>query len=273
MQTLAIADAAGGRHGTGIGILYASTHAGWLAGVVVLGQIYRSLPAEQVQYMYLAAAGLTLVGNVLTGFLPATGPMVRERPPVGEVIRIMTRPRAVISGVFQFTSALAFGLILGMFGSYIERTFGRDWIWVSVALYPATLMVMSAVGGHMTDRLGHAPTLFIGFAVGALGLLVTVAWHHPCSVVVAGFALGLLGSTVPIVASAMVGDAADRKRRPLAYGAVFSWRDLGVVTAALGANILGLKLDFNGVFTVFIWIFAACALVSLCLRRPAKDAA
>jgi len=271
MQTLALADAAGGRHGTGIGILYASTHAGWLAGVVLLGQVYQALPAEQAQYMYLVAAAATAVGNALACRLPAGEPTARVTPTLAEVVRIMTRPRALIAGVFQFTSALAFGLIIGLFSSFIQRQFGREWIWISVALYPATLMVMSAIGGHMTDRLGQAPTLFAGFAAGCLGLLVTVLWPHPYSVVFTGFTLGLLGSTVPIVASAMVGDAADRKRRPLAYGAVFTWRDLGVLTAALGSNLLGLQFDVGGVFTVFVAVFAGCALLSLALRRLAAE--
>ena len=271
MQTLRIADAAGGRHGTGTGILYSSTHAGWLTGAIVLGRIYESLPAESLPLLYVVAAGITLVGNVLACLLPATGKAVRETPSLSGFLAILLRPRAVISGVLQFMSALAYGLILGVFANYIGETYGERWIWISVSLYPATRMVMSFVGGHLTDRLGQSPVLVGGFLVGAAGLLLTVLWHSPFAVVVTGFALGLLSSTVPVVATAIVGDAADRKRRPLAFGIIFSWRDLGVVVAAVGANLLGMNLELRAVFGVFVGVFAGCAVLSVYLGRFAEQ--
>ena len=271
MQTLDMADKAGGRHGTGMGILYCSTHLGWLAGAIILGMIYKAVAVETSQLMYAAAAGFTLIGNILALFLPATGQALRETPSLLSLLAMMRRARALISGVLQFTSALAYGLILGVLGDYIERTYGAEWIWMSIGLYPATRMVLSFVGGYLTDRVGHTPVLFGGFTIGALGLVVTVVWTSPYAVLVTGFTLGLLGSTVPVVAAAIVGDAAEIQRRPLAYGIVFAWRDLGVAVTAVGANILGLSFDFDAVFTVFIYIFTGCALLSLYLGRFARQ--
>lgn len=271
MQTLRITDAAGGRHGAGTGILYASTHAGWLTGAIVLGRVYESLSTESLPLLYVVAAAITLVGNVLAFLLPATGKAVRETPSLSGLFEILLRPRAMISGALQFMSALAYGLILGVFGNYIGETYGERWVWISVSLYPATRMVMSFVGGHLTDRIGQVRVLVGGFSVGALGLLLTVLWRSPYAVVVTGFALGLLSSTVPVVATAIVGDAADRKRRPLAYGIIFSWRDLGVVVAAVGANLLGLELGLTSAFGAFVWVFAGCAVLSLYLGRFAEQ--
>jgi len=271
MQTLAIADRAGGRHGTGMGILYSSTHAGWLVGAIVLGKIYGHLPAERSQLLYVAAAGITLIGNVMACFLPAAGEGRRETPSLSAIWEIFTRGRSLIAGILQCASALSYGLILGVFGDYIKTAYGANWIWISISLYPATRMVMSFVGGWLTDRVGHSPVLAGGFLLGAAGLYLTVSWHSPYAVVLTGFTLGMLGSAVPVVTSAIVGNAAERKRRPLAYGVIFSWRDLGVVAAAVGANILGLRLDLNAVFTVFMYVFAGCAVLSVYLGRFAKQ--
>ena len=271
MQTLAIADEAGGRHGTSMGILYSSTHAGWLTGAVVLGLVYKSLPPGRGPLLYLLAAGITLVGNALACFLPATGRAVRELPTFAAIIEVMSRGRARIASALQFLSALSYGLILGLFSDFIKEAYGAEWIWISVALYPATRMVMSFVGGHLADRLGHSLVLSGGFAAGALGLLVTVVWRSPYAVIVTGLTLGLLSSTVPVVASAIVGDAADKRRRPLAHAVLFSWRDLGVVTAAVGANLLGLGVTLDGVFVTFTCVFAGCAVLSAFLGRFADQ--
>ena len=133
------------------------------------------------------------------------------------------------------------------------------------------VVLMSFASGKLTDRFGHSPVLAGGFLAGSAGLLLTITWNSPYAVVLTGFTLGLLSSTVPVVAAAIVGNSADRKRRPLAYGILFSWRDLGVVTAAVGANILGLRFDINAAFTVFVGVFALCALLSLHLARFAHQ--
>jgi MFS family permease len=87
--------------------------------------------------------------------------------------------------------------------------------------------------------------------------------------VFAGFALGLLNSTVSVSASAIVGKAADPERRPLVYGVMFSLRDLGVVSAAVGSALLGSAIPMALVFGLFAAVFAGCAGLSLLLGRYA----
>jgi MFS family permease len=270
VQTLALADRAGGRHGTGMGTLYSSTHAGWTAGALVLYLVYRTTVDTHPQLLYVVAAGITVIGNVLATFLPAGDAASRETPSVAGIVAILSRQRALLSGVLLLFSALGYGLFLGMFTAFLVKEYGVNWI-LSICLYPATCMVMSFVGGKLTDRIGHAPVLGGGFLVGALGLVVTVLWRSPFSGIATGVMLGLLGSTIPVVASAIVGDAAERRRRPLAHGVIFSWRDIGVVTAAVGANILGLKFEMRAVFCVFAAVFALCAVLSYYLGRFATQ--
>jgi MFS family permease len=151
----------------------------------------------------------------------------------------------------------------------VETEYGSDWIWVSISLYPATLMALSWAGGALNDRFGQAPVLTGGFSAGAVGLAATVLVHSPWSAVFAGFALGLLNSTVSVSASAIVGKAADPERRPLVYGVMFSLRDLGVVSAAVGSALLGSAIPMALVFGLFAAVFAGCAGLSLLLGRYA----
>jgi len=271
MQTLDISDKAGSRHGTSMGILYSSTHLGWLIGAIGLGIIYDALSVETSQLLYAAAAAVTLIGNILTCFIPATGPALRETPALSGLLEMMAHPRALVSGILQFTSALGYGLVLGVFGKYIEDTYGSAWIGRAIWLYPAVRMVLSFFGGYFADRFGHTPVLITGFLASAAGLGVTIVWVSPFAVLITVGTLGLLSSTVPVVAAAMVGDAAGISRRPLAYGIVFAWRDLGVGVAAIGASLLGLSLDFDAVFTIFICIFGGCGLLSVYLGRFANQ--
>ena len=272
MQILRLSDQAGGRHGTGMGILYTSLHAGWLGGAVLLGLLYDALDTRSLYLVYLAAAAITLPGNLLATLLPVSGTPARCAPTFAGVLEVLGRPRAQIASALQFFSALGYGLILGAFTRYVETEFGSGWIWVAVSLYPATLMALSWLGGRLNDRVGQAPVLVGGFLAGASGLAVTVFWHSPWSAAFTAFALGLLNSTVSVSASAIVGKAADPERRPLVYGVVFSARDLGVVTASLGASALSTAVPLRAVFGLFALVFAACAGLSLLLGRYTRQA-
>ena len=269
MQVLRLSDEAGGRHGTGMGILYGSTQAGWLTGAACLGLVYAALPAERLYNLYLAAAGITVIGNIIALCLPTSETTVHEIPRTRDVIAVAARPRVQIAGTLQFLSALAYGVILGAFGRYVEETCGAGWVWIMIALYPGTRVLFSLVGGRLTDRLGATRVLAAGFLSGALGMGALSFWRGPVAAVAAGICLGLLNSTVPVVASAMIGDVPRQKRR-LVYGVVFGFRDLGVAVAAVGVNVLGLKLQMTGAFGAAAIVFVFCAWLAVRLERVSK---
>lgn len=271
MQILRLSDQAGGRHGTGMGILYTSLHAGWLAGAVLLGLLYDHLGTQRLYLVYVAAAAITLPGNLLACFLPAADTPPRCAVTFPGILGVLRRPRAQIAAALQFFSALGYGLILGAFTRYVETEYGANWIWVTVSLYPATLMALSWVGGALNDRLGPSPVLVSGFAAGAVGLAITVFFRSPYSAVFTAFALGLLNSTVSVSASAIVGKEAEPARRPLVYGVVFAARDLGIVTAAIGATALGNAIPMSAVFALFAIVFTACAGLAIVLGRYARQ--
>ena len=266
MQTLTAVDEAGGSHGTGMGLLYCATHAGWMVGAIVLGNLYRWLPDDRLYCLYATAAGITLIGNLLAFRLPRTGHVVRELVGLSGLLDAAVRGRTLIAGFLQLASALAFGLFLSGMQRYVEQEYGQGkWIWLSVAMYPATRMVLSLVGGYLADRIGHAAILCGGFLAGAGGLCLAVIWHNPLAMLVTSLTLAMIGGMVPVVVSAMIGAGTDVRRRPLVYGIVFSWRDLGVVIATVGVSLLALNFDLKTALTVFLYVFLGCAILSLLL--------
>ena len=269
MQMLAITDEAGGRYGTSMGILYASANGGWFVGVLVLGVLYERLSDPDLSMLYAVAATLTLIGILLALRLPATT-SAAPPPERGHVVAMAIKGQSLIPGLLLLAASLSFGLILGAFGTYVQEAHGARWVWVSVSLYPAMRTVLSFAAGYVMDRAGHKPVLVGSFLAGAAGLVLTVLWPHPLGVVIAATMLGLVSSTVPVVSGAMVGSV-DIRQRPLAYGIIFTWRELGVVIAAVGANIIGLRLDLQAAFSFFACVFVACGMLALCLPRAVHD--
>jgi MFS family permease len=267
MLTLVIADEAGGRHGAGMGLLYASSHAGWLAGAIVLGLLYDYLHQGALYWLYVLAAAITLGGNVLSLLLPASPPQRRDRPNLANLAALIANPRILIPGVLQWTSALSFGLLLGALSPYVERRYGPEWIWVVSGSYLMVRMVLSFLSGYLADRLGQTAVLVVGFAAGGVGLRLAVTWPSLATIVPAAAMLGLLSGSVPVVASAMVGTGARRRRRAVVHAVIFSWRDLGVFAAAVGANIVGLEYGLDTAFSAFSYAFFGCAGLSILLMR------
>jgi len=71
---------------------------------------------------------------------------------------------------------------------------------------------------------------------------------------------------------ALIGDSVRPERRHLAFGAIFVWRDLGVVIALLGGQFLRLRLGGVGpAFLLFGAIFLMCALLSTKLAKQEQQ--
>ncbi len=160
--------------------------------------------------------------------------------------------------------------MLGAFGDFIKGEYGKGYIWILASLYPLARLVFSLVGGLLSDRLGRAAVLGAGFVLAAAGTLLCAMWRQPVAVGVGVFALGIMSGIVPVVGTALVGDSAERARRPLVYGHLFAARDLGVFLAALFSRVIEASLgDFTRVFYIFALAFAACGVAAIPLaHRP-----
>lgn len=270
MQVLEASDK-GKRHGLNTGLLYAGTHGGWMTGVVVLGLVYEH-HAWPPYTLYIVAVAITAIGNVLAGMQPASSEAFAEKPTLRELMRVSSRAKVRIAGFLMAASAMAFGLMLSVFGDHVKLQYGVQYIWITAMLYPAGRMVLSIVGGALADRVGHGFLMSAGFVSAAVGMTIAAQWDSIVAMGVAALSLALLNGTVPVASTAMVGDSAERKRRPLAYGALFAYRDLGVVVSAIWGKVLMHEGgQFAQTFSTFTIVFIACGLVALLLQRYARE--
>jgi len=139
-------------------------------------------------------------------------------------------------------------------------------------LFPSTRAVLSLSGGILSDRFGRSHIFFAAFLLSALGLLLAAAWTHPITIALSISALGVQGGIVPPVSMALIGDSVQPERRHLAFGAIFVWRDLGVVIALLGGQFLRLRLGgFGPTFLIFGTVFLMCAFLSTRLARQEQE--
>ncbi len=261
----------GKRYGISTGILYSATHAGWLAGTIVLGIVYQNQNWEPYT-IYVVAMAITIIGNVLAALHPVDDDSTMAKPQRGELRELMQRSKVRIAGFLLTTSSLSFGFMLSVFGDHVKAQFGEEYIWVTAMFYPGCRMVTSIIGGALNDRIGQAWTMAGGFVSAALALWLATQWSTVASAAIAATALALLNGTVPVVATAMIGDSADSRRQPLAYGAVFAFRDLGVALAAVwGKVLMGPSAEFTHTFNTFALVFLACGAVALMLRKHALE--
>jgi len=162
--------------------------------------------------------------------------------------------------------------MLGSFGDVVKVSYGKGYIWLLAAPYPLARLLWGWGSGVISDRLGRAWSLAGSFLLVAASLAGCGMWSSPATIVVASAALGLLSSSVPVIASAIVGDSADRQRRPLAYGSLFVYHGAGVAIATLaGAALRSHFPTFQPVFLIFAGIFAVCGVVAVLLQRWAEQ--
>jgi MFS family permease len=256
------------RYGLSAGTLYAGTHGGFLVGTLLLGALGKAWGAPTVFY---AALNATAIGVFVLAWLPRRD-IRREAPAWRTLTDMALSPKGASVAFLLLTSSLAFGLLLGAFSEHVEERFGLAWGGMIAGAFSLARLVLGFAGTTLSDTLGRHRVFFAAFALASAGLAASVAWEHVAALVLASFALGALGGIVPATATALIGDSADRARRPLAYGALFVWRDMGVgVAIVLGSILRVVHGGSEGTFLVFAIIFAACAVPALLLGRRAGD--
>ena len=264
-----VLDAAGeSRYGKASGIFYAATHIGFAVGVMMLGRMGERFGNHALP---LAALCAMIIGNFVMLFVPRN--RVQRETGIRAIFSVMRTAKARIVSFFLFASALGFGFLLGAFTGVAEAK-EQNFVYLANAavLFPLARFVVSLTGGFILDKLGRAKTLVLPFIVCSLGLFLAGIWSNIFTIGISAFGLGLMGGLVPVAAMAMIGDSASRERRHLAFGALFFWRDMGVVFSLFLGQFLLAKLgDFRLCFLIFACIFVLCAFLSMMLvRREAE---
>jgi hypothetical protein len=250
------------RYGMASGIFYAATHAGFAVGVMILGRTEALLGKDAVVLSALAAMAM---GNMVMLFVPRK--RVQRETDIRVIFSIMRVAKIKLVGFFLFASSLGFGFLLGAFTG-VAKEHNLAYLANTAVFFPLARFVLSFSGGAISDKLGRAKTLVLGFAVSSLGLFLAGIWSNMITVGFSAFGLGLQGGLVPVAAMAIIGDSAAIERRHLAFSALFIWRDLGVVLSLFIGQYLRLLLGgFRPCFLVFACIFLLCAFLSIILAR------
>ena len=250
------------RYGSAAGIFYAATHAGFATGVMLLGRAAQKWGNDAILLSALAAM---LVGNSIMFFVPRK--RVQRELGIRAVFAIMKRPKARIVSFFLFASSLGFGFLLGAFtGVATEQKHKFVYLANAAVLFPLARFIVSLFGGIISDKLGRAKTLVLPFVISSAGLFLAAFWSNVVTIGISSLGLGLLGGLVPVAAMAIVGDSAIKERRHLALGALFFWRDMGVVFSLfLGQFLLSKLGNFQPCFIIFACIFLFCGFLSIIL--------
>jgi MFS family permease len=257
------------RYGRASGIFYAATHAGFAVGVMLLGRMKERSGSGAMLLLVLAAM---LIGNVIMLFVPRK--RVKRESGIRAIFSMMRTAKVKIVGFFLFASSLGFGFLLGAFTGVADAK-EQSFVYLANAavLFPLARCIISLSGGAISDRLGRAKTLVLPFIVSSLGLFLAGIRPNIITVGLSAFGLGLQGGLVPVAAMAIIGDSAVKERRHLAFGALFFWRDLGVIFSLfLGQLLLSRLGDFRPCFLTFAGIFLFCASLSIVLVRREAEA-
>ncbi len=271
MQILALTEGIRSRHGLGIGLLHAGSHAGWFSGVIVLGLVFAHASARP-GLLYATAAGITLIALLPALALPRSAE-VTIAPPHREMLwEIISRPNALIAMFLLGSSALASGLMLGAFADYVRLEYGVGYIWLTAMFFPGVRIVLAFLSGVLSDLGGRAPVLSVSFLLAAAGCATAVVWHSPAALALTAALLGLLNGAVPVVSASLVGDSAERKRRPLVYGTIFTAADFGGVVGLILSRVVGgAAANLETSFIIFAVLFTVCAGISALLQHYAQQ--
>jgi hypothetical protein len=257
------------RYGMSSGVFHASSNVGFALGVLAFDAILRagngSLAAHRTRLLVTTAA--MVVGCACLAALPRKD--VERRVGVRTALRFMAHPRLRIASFLMASSSVGFGVMLSVFPNFVRETLTHPWL-STAAFFPLARALLSLTGSPASDRWGRGAILFVSFFIGSVGLGAAAAFPHAWTAGLAAFLLGLLGGLVPPVASALVGDIAKPEERPLALGAVFFWRDFGVVfvfAVSITRALVSVLVSERVAFAFFAALFGLSAVVSVLLIR------
>jgi len=261
------------RYGKASGTFYSATFIGQGLGVLVLhylgaadGWSGRSI-AWALQY----ATWITVLGAVIALWV-SEPKLAVEIPPLRELLAMPWAPKARILGLYSVASSLGFGVLLGSLSSHINAHYGAGAVAPIVMSFYVGRLLFSYVAGALADRLGAVNVLVGTFVISAAGFLAPAFAKGPLSLALSALVMGLMQGNVPVASMRIVGDSARKGRRHLAFGAIYVWRDLGVVAGLLGGEAFSKAVgDFGTSLVVFAALFLLCAALSPSLARRAQE--
>lgn len=252
------------RYGRTAGSFYAFTDLGFTVGVAVLTFIYQQFGPQRLWMFSLPCAGLGAVGTLL---VPRRR-LETERQTFSSIYEILSSPWARAVGLLLLFCSFAWGIMLGSLSDWVKQEHGVGSFFAFLPFYLARLCT-NLVGGRLSDRMGRGKVLLGAFLLSSAGMLLVSQWHETLASLLLGTAsLGVLFSAVPFTTLASIGDFVEPRRRQIAYGLLFVWRDLGVALSVLmGLYVRRFLGGFERLFLFFSVLFLLLSLLSFKVRK------
>jgi hypothetical protein len=258
------------KYGLCTGLLYGFALSGYTLGVFILGEVQRYFGDQEV----LSAAVLfTSLGVATLFFLPKRRAAFAGLK-LKRIWQMGRRRSFLVAGFFLFTAAISYGILLGVYAGFIDRSMGVGFVGRITVFFYLARVGASFLGGYISDKLGRGVVLRVSFLLAALGLVATVfvaerfskgvAFQglHYIALILSSLFLGLQAGVVPVATTAFVGDVLAQEERHLGLGAIFFWRDLAMVITLLGGEVLVAQFSFKWAVLLFAIIFIGCAVVA-----------
>lgn len=255
------------RYGSAAGVFYSAVYVGQGLGVFLLGLVAARLESTggRLQWVFAIAAGLGLVGNLISARLPARELHSQRASPRAVLAVLATRQGALLS-LILFASGTGFAIVLSAMASDVADATGIGQLSkVTIGFYIGRLVV-SWFSGKLCDRVGRKPVLCAGYAIGALGLVLAGCTSQHALLFGAAFALGMQVGFTEAPLMAVIGDSFESGKRHLAFAATQMWKNLGVGLIIVLSQLLDKALTHRAKYFVFAAATALCGLLVLALR-------
>jgi len=261
------------RYGKASGLFYTCVHVGQGLGVLILSWLggRGDWDGQSIFWALQYATWITVLGSLLA--LGVSEPKIAvEIPPLRELLTMPFLPKARILGFYSIAASMGFGVLLSSFAAHIVAHYGPQAVApITLSFYVGRLLFTYAAGS-LTDRVGAVAVLVASFLLSAVGFLLPAVVTTPVTLGVGALAMGLMQGTVPVASMRIVGDSTQKGRRHLAFGAIYVWRDLGVVAGLLGGAAFQRAVgDFGLSLLVFAAAFLLSAALSPALARRAQE--
>ena len=258
------------RYGSAAGIFYSSVYIGQAIGVFLLGSLLKA--GLSFQEMLLVAIVISLVGNVISLFLPRRS-IPRQAPPkVADVFAALKTVKIWELAFIQFATSFGFGLVLSSVPSVAEEIGRADMIYLITLGYYIGRIVASWTVGRLSDWIGRDKVMLCVFLGASIGLIPAVLTKSFAALSLASIMLGLQAGTVPTIVTAMVGDATDPDRRHLVFAALSLLPSFGIGSTIVGSQYLRILLGgFNRSLLVYAIVFLICIFLTVDIGRRASE--
>jgi len=222
---------------------------------------------------------LGLPGLLLIALVPQRK-VERQRFSFSGFWKIASQRTITLVGIILLCSSLSYGILLGVFSEIARNSLQSQW--PAIGFYAARV-VLCFPAGALADKIGKERVLKLSFLIAGLGVLVAALWRSSpgLSLTICAIAMATENTLTQSNSMALMGDVAKSRDRHLALGAIFLWRDLGIVIPLFLAGALKSLLPnpqdteavgrvFHASLFGFAAVFFLCAFLTDALRKAVQ---